>query len=283
LASVVTDSTTFLLPMPHQLLSSTRSRTAAGHDDLPTIVALYEQCEVVDQLDHTPSLTDLQRRLDHPPPGGVQYRQLWETHDGQLVGVASLWIDDPTEATDALEAWIGVRIHPDYRDRGLEAELLTWGEQQTLENTAAHQRPVRICAGVRRDRSYYCDLYEGQGYQPVRWFHDMERSLAEPIFLPQFPDGFSSRPTEANEAVAWVEMFNQSFVDHWNFSPMTLADRQYRLTYPTYQPELDWVAVAADGTLAAFCEAHIPHEDNARKHRKEGWINLLGTRRGYRR
>ncbi|NJL46635.1 MAG: GNAT family N-acetyltransferase [Leptolyngbyaceae cyanobacterium SM2_5_2] len=78
-------------------------------------------------------------------------------------------------------------------------------------------------------------------------------------------------------------MFNESFVDHWNFSPMTLVDRQYRLTYPTYQPELDWVAVAADGTLAAFCGAHIPHEDNARKHRQEGWINILGTRRGYRR
>jgi mycothiol synthase len=256
---------------------------ATGHNDLPALVALYEQCEVVDQLDQTSSLTDLQRRLDYPPPGGVQYRQLWETRDGQLVGVANLWIDDPTEATDDLEAWLGIRIHPDYRDGILEAELLTWSEQQVLAKAAACQRPARICAGVRRDRPYYCDLYANQGYQPVRWFHDMHRPLTEPISQPQFPEGFSARPTGTDEAQAWVEMFNQSFVDHWNFSPMTLADRQYRLTYPTHQPELDWVAVAADGTLAAFCGAHIPHEDNARKNRKEGWINILGTRRGYRR
>ncbi|MEO1070017.1 MAG: GNAT family N-acetyltransferase, partial [Cyanobacteria bacterium J06638_6] len=58
---------------------------------------------------------------------------------------------------------------------------------------------------------------------------------------------------------------------------------QYRLSYPTYQPERDWIAIAPDGTLAGFCSGHIPHENNARKQRREGWIGLLGTRRGYRR
>ncbi|NJL46634.1 MAG: hypothetical protein HC929_02895 [Leptolyngbyaceae cyanobacterium SM2_5_2] len=154
--------------MPHQLLSSTRSRAAAGPSDLPAIVTFYEQCEAVDQFDHTPSLIDLQRRLDNPPPGGVQYRQLWETPNGQLVGVASLWIDDPTEASADLEAWLGVRVHPDYRTGVLEIELLTWSEQQVLAKARAAQQPARLCAGVRRDRPYYCDLYEAQGYQPVR-------------------------------------------------------------------------------------------------------------------
>ncbi|PSR15583.1 GNAT family N-acetyltransferase, partial [filamentous cyanobacterium CCP3] len=97
------------------------------------------------------------------------------------------------------------------------------------------------------------------------------------------PQGFTSRPTTADEAVAWVELFNQSFVDHWHFTPMTLEDRQHRLTYPTYQPELDWAAVAPDSTLAGFCKGHIDHDDNAHKLRNEGWIGILGTRRGYRR
>ncbi|MGF1569811.1 MAG: GNAT family N-acetyltransferase [Nodosilinea sp.] len=264
--------------MANQLLLSTQTRAAAGRRDLPAIAGLFNQCEAVDRLDSSTTLEDLQRRLDHPPPGGTQHRQLWHTPSGQLIGVASVWVDEPTEA---LEAWLGVKIHPDYRGQGLEAELLTWCEQ--LVQAQAAQVPAQLRAGVREDKPYYRAMYEAQGYQVVRWFNDMVRPLAEPIPAPQFPAGFTSRPTNAAEIQAWVEMFNQSFVDHWNFSPMTLADRQHHLSYPTYQPALDWVAVAADGTLVAFCEGDILHDDNARKGHKEGWIGLLGTRRGYRR
>ncbi|NJL45685.1 MAG: GNAT family N-acetyltransferase [Leptolyngbyaceae cyanobacterium SM2_3_12] len=266
--------------MAKQLVSSTVSRPAEGAQDLPALVELYDRCEVVDQLDSAPSLEDLQRRLDHPPPGGTQYRQLWETPDGQLIGVASVWVDDPREI---LEVWLGIRVHPDYRHQGLEAEILNWCEQFSQSQAESAQVPAQLWAGVRDDRPYYRAMYETQGYQAVRWFNEMERCLGEPMATPQFPAGFTSRLTHAAEAEAWVEMFNQSFVDHWNFTPLTLADRQYSLNYPTYQPELDWVAVAADGTLAGFCKVHIPKEENARKHRREGWISLLGTRRGYRR
>ena len=43
------------------------------------------------------------------------------------------------------------------------------------------------------------------------------------------------------------------------------------------------MAVAPNGTLAGFCGGDIDHEENALKNRKEGWIAILGTRRGYRR
>jgi mycothiol synthase len=145
------------------------------------------------------------------------------------------------------------------------------------------QRPAQLHAGTRHDAPYYRGIYETRGYSIIRQFHTMERSLAEPIPQPQFPQGFTARPTHADEADAWVALFNESFVDHWHFTPMTRRDRQHRLTYPTYQPELDWVAVAPDGTLAGFCGAEIDLEENAQKGRKEGWIGVLGTRRGYRR
>lgn len=270
--------------MTNQLLTSTQSRPSVGHPDLPAIAAFYELCEQVDQLDNTATLADLQRRLDHPPPGGTHQRQLWETPEGELVGLVALWIDDPTDVpTEALEGWVGVFVHPDHRGAHLEAELLSWAEQQVRTQAKAAQRPAKLCAGTRADAPYYRAIYQTPGYEMIRQFHTMARSLLAPIPQPQFPQGFTSRPTTADEAVAWVEMFNQSFVDHWHFTPMTLEDRQHRLTYPTYQPELDWVAVAPDSTLAGFCKGHIDHEENALKNRKEGWIGLLGTRRGYRR
>jgi mycothiol synthase len=63
---------------------------------------------------------------------------------------------------------------------------------------------------------------------------------------------------------------------------MSLEDRQLRLSHHTYCADLDWVAVAPDGTLAAFCHGNISEEENIRKQVKEGWIFSLGTRRGFR-
>jgi len=266
--------------MTNQLLTLTQSRLSTGHADLPAIAAFYEICEQVDQLDDTSTLADLQRRLDHPAPGGTHQRQLWETPEGQLVGVVALWLDDPT---DVLEGWVNVFIHPAWRGQHLEAELLSWAEQRVGAQAHVAQRPGKLCAGARADAAYYRAIYETPGYEMIRQFHTMARSLADPIPQPQFPAGFTSRPTHGEEAAAWVEMFNESFVDHWHFTPMTLGDRQFRLTYPTYQPQLDWVAVAPNGTLVGFCGAEIDPEENALKNRKEGWIGLLGTRRGYRR
>ncbi len=270
--------------MPHPTLTPTQSRPSTGHGDLPAIAAFYDLCEQVDQLDNSPTLADLQRRLDHPPPGGTHQRQLWETPTGELVGLVALWLDDPgDELTDALESWVGVFVHPDWRGAHLEAELLSWAERRVRQQAEAAQRPIKLFAGTRTDAPYYRAIYETAGYETVRQFHTMVRSLAASIPQPQFPKGFTSRPTNAGEAAAWVDMFNESFVDHWHFTPMTLRDRQHRLTYPIYQPELDWVAVAPDGNLAGFCSGHIPHEGNALKNRQEGWIGVLGPRRGYRR
>lgn len=71
------------------------TRPERGQADLPALVAFYEACAQADPNDHAPTLAQLQHRLDHPPPGGRQHRQYWETKDGQRVGVVTLWISDP--------------------------------------------------------------------------------------------------------------------------------------------------------------------------------------------
>jgi len=79
-----------------------------------------------------------------------------------------------------------------------------------------------------------------------------------------------------------VEMFNQSFIDHWNHHDLTVESYRHWRSDPDYRPELDLIAVATDGTFAAFCYCHINPEDNKRKGRNEGWIGVLGTKRGFR-
>jgi ribosomal protein S18 acetylase RimI-like enzyme len=77
-------------------------------------------------------------------------------------------------------------------------------------------------------------------------------------------------------------MFNLSFVDHPNYSPWKVEQVLHYLDEPIYQPGLNLVAVAPDSTLAGFCWMLINLEDNARTGRSVGEIDVLGTRRGYR-
>lgn len=42
------------------------------------------------------------------------------------------------------------------------------------------------------------------------------------------------------------------------------------------------MAIAPNGTFAAFATCGISEKTNARTGRQEGWVNSLGTRRGFR-
>jgi mycothiol synthase len=262
------------------LLTSTQARPLAAPEDFPALLEFYHRCDQVDRRDDVPTLEMLQHRYNHPPPTGELRQQLWETDDGHLVGVVALWLRLTPEEP---EARLSIKVHPDYRGHRLEAELFAWAETAIQEKAALVEKTVAVQINTRQGDAYYQELYICQGYHAVRWFYDMQRPLSEPIPMPQLPPGFTTRQTTADEAAAWVEMFNQTFVDHWNFHAMTVADRQYRLHYPTHQPEFDWVAVAPDGRLAAFCYGNINQAENARKQCQEGWIFLVGTRRGFRR
>jgi ribosomal protein S18 acetylase RimI-like enzyme len=49
-----------------------------------------------------------------------------------------------------------------------------------------------------------------------------------------------------------------------------------------YQPELDLIAISGDRKFAAFCDCQIKPQKHARSGTKNGWIELLGTRRDFR-
>lgn len=245
--------------------------------DLPKIVQLLAACETVDQLESNRSLAELQRGFDNKPPNTLIGRYLWETPDGQPIGYAVYGILD---RTDSCDAYPNIRVHPDHRHGTLEAEMLAWCEQEIYR-----LRPnATLWAGARCDRTHYTNLYESQGYQPVRWFNRMERSLADSLPTPQFPVGFIPRQLQGETDVEpWVEMFNHTFVDHWNFHPITIEDRRHHIQRPTFQPDLSWIVVDPTDTFAGFCTGHIFKDQNNRTGRQEGWIVGLGTRRGFRR
>ncbi|MGA7935158.1 MAG: GNAT family N-acetyltransferase [Kovacikia sp.] len=265
--------------MPALTKQNATSRSYADETDFQAISDLINACEAVDQLDQGTSVEELRRNFAAPGFDLDRDLQLWVNAQGQLIGYGSLRMPPADETQDG---FLGLKVHPEVRNQGIEEQILAWVEGRLREKSQASCLPVNLRAGARKCQTDRITFLEAHGFSIVRYFYQMSHPLATEIPAPQIPSGYCVQPLQPNQVTAWVEMFNQSFIDHWNFHPLTVEQRQYWMTDPDYEPDLDLVALAPDGTFAAFCLGYIYRQDNRRTGRNEGWIADLGTRRGFR-
>lgn len=129
-------------------------------------------------------------------------------------------------------------------------------------------------------------LWQAMGLREVRQFWAMARPLTEPIDEPDAVEGVTIRPyhyPEDNEGAR--KAFDASFADHWDHHPISPEDWEHWLKQPQVRPDLSLLAAidGAPGTFAGFCMIEIFENDNKVRGVAEGWIELLGTIRGWRR
>jgi mycothiol synthase len=206
--------------------------------------------------------------------------QLWEDGNYKPIGLALL---DMPDSQHEIDAFLWFYVHPNVRGEGLEKDIIKWGENRLREVGKERNLPAKLRTYSREDKTDEILLLEKQGFEVDRYFWTMARSLAEPIPTPEFPADFALTHVSGEQDIQpWVEMFNQSFIDHWNHHDLTAETVRYWMQDPNYQPELDLIAVSGDRKFAAFCDCQIKPQKNARSRTKDGWIELLGTRRDFR-
>ena len=256
------------------------ARCYGGESDLTAIADLMNICEEVDRLDEGTSIPELQQEFNQPSRNLARDTCLWEDAGGKLIGFALLSISEPGEVTDG-SLWF--RVHPEARCGDVEAAAVAWGETRMREVAKERGTPVKLRSGARAQDADRISVLTNCGFRVDRYFCRMARSLSEPIPEPQFPQGFALIQFPGEEdAEAWVEMFNHSFIDHWNHHDLTVDKFKHELAKPDYRNDLDLIAVADDGTFVSFCYCEISVEECDRTGRNEGWIACLGTRRGFR-
>ena len=261
-----------------------------GERDLEAIAEMLQECEKSDRLDEWVGLSDVRERFETPLSNGIRDARLWFDDNNQLQAVAQLSVPELGKAMDGA-LWF--RSRPTARNQGIEGEIIEWGERRMKELGAAkNNSSLKLFSEARDRQTERKVLLESSGFTICRYFYRMERSLLEPFGEPQLPPEFKLRSALAPEfggarsrqlTRAWVEMFNQTFIDHWNHHQLTVEELESELNNPNYRPDLDFIAVAADGTFAAFCYCFIHQENNHRTGCREGFIAALGTRRGFRR
>jgi mycothiol synthase len=129
-------------------------------------------------------------------------------------------------------------------------------------------------------------LWEEIGLREVRQFWTMARRLDAPVDEPNIVEGVtvrSYRHPADNEGAR--RAFNASFADHWDHHPISPEDWEYWMKQPGVRPDLSLLAEidGAPGTFAGFCLIELDQDDNKLRGVSEGWIELLGTIRGWRR
>jgi mycothiol synthase len=251
-------------------------------DDLQAVCDLLNICDAVDQLDDNYSATDLALEFESPEINKAKDLRIWQDAGGRVVGFGQMWI--PKDDGKLVDASIYWRIHPETRNQGIEEQIFAFGEARAREIGSERNQPMRLRSWTRDFDSYGRGTMEAHGFEAVRYFYKMDRPLSDPIPEPQFPEGYTMRHANDSDedAERWVDMFNQSFIDHWNHHPLNVESHKHWMTSPKYRPEGNLIAIAPDGTFAAFCFCWIDPEDNERNNRNEGWIDILGTRRGHR-
>jgi mycothiol synthase len=255
-------------------------RSYVGETDIKAIAAFIQDCEAVDRLEELTSTTQLQQEINQPSVDRHRDIRLWCDSNGALIGFGQVFIPPSGEILDS-DLWF--RVHPRARGGDLEEQIVAWGEERMREVSRERGVGVKLRSGTRDTDRDRLALLERLGYIRDRYFFRMARSLADPIPEPELPAGYTLRSgTQGEHPHAWVEMFNQSFIDHWGFYELTIDRLQHELKDPYYNPEFDRVAIAPDGTFASFCHCYINPEQNEQSGRNEGWLVVLGTRRGFR-
>ncbi len=166
--------------------------------------------------------------------------RLWRK-DGVLLAFAmvdafnNLWFDCLSDAVldelgGELAAWGAACI----RSRNAES-----GSQDTLDFSCSANDSARM------------QFANQNGFEPleVRSLH-YARSIEKPLESHPFPPGYTWRAVRGEEEVeALVALHRAAF----GTDNMTVEERLAIMRAPQYQPGMDLVAVAPDGSLAAFC------------------------------
>jgi len=214
------------------------SRLYEGEKDFQTMLDLLNRIRPASRINEFPAKTSLEENL-----ASEEIRantKLWFDGD-QPIGWA--YVDDSHNLLWELEKQYTEPVG---------AEMVAWGVDcmRSGKNLAAGENST-LDASCREDFSERVDFLRQHGFRQteVVTVH-MKRNLSEPIPEVELPRGFQIRSVKGvEEAEAIASTHRAAFGTDY----MTTENRLVIMNTSEYDPSLDLVVVAPDGTIAAYC------------------------------
>lgn len=256
--------------------------------DIPGLVELINAANRADGVEKQTNVEDLTRDFAMPlsdPPTQVIVA---EGADGSFAGYGRiLSVEDPA-ASERLYQF-GLKVHPEARgtrlDETLAARLMAMARAHNEEAGRGNVEKVSVLSGTRVENEAMCRLLERVGLRDIRHGWVMERSLEEAIDEPRTVEGVTLREyRQPEDNLASHEAYNNSFIDHFEYHALPQEFWDYQMGQPSMRPDLSLLAEpeGEPDRIVGFCICAIKESENKHTGRKEGWIELLGTVRGWR-
>jgi len=199
-----------------------------------------------------------------------EHIRLW--HDrGRLVAYAILG-EDP--AFD----W---QVLPGYEWVGIEEQALAWAETRLCELRKADAQlwGGRLVSGARQDNALRIAFLEQHGFQPGGEFSEvnMLSLLDGPVPEPVVPPGWQVRSLAGAGEIPQRAAAHCEVWQPWTVGNVDADDYEYFMQLPGYDRDLDVVAIASEGVIAAYVNGWIDPVNRI------GDFGPVGARPAYRR
>jgi len=170
-----------------------------------------------------------------------------------------LWFDEELIAWAFVDGYNNLlwELTPQYAAQ-LETEILSWGERCVRRNLSNAGKGT-LYTNCRESYAERIAFLKQHGFHQLEdTTIAMTRLLSDEIPDPQLPPGFTIRPVLGRqEAEAVAAMHRAAFGTEY----MTTENRLIIMSTSGYDPSLDLVAVAPDGSIAANCICSVNEQE----------------------
>lgn len=276
------ETSTWLKLADAPAIAGLRFRRPRGDDaDYSALAQVMAASNRHDQIPYLPTAAHLREEFE----GASRFEQTTDVVLAEVDGVpvANAGIERVLrEGIPSYEIW--GHVDPGWRRRGIGSALLHENLRRVAElgalepggvgfNIRSHAGESEV--GQRR-------LLEAAGFETIRWFFLMRRSLLDDIPHAPLPEGLDIRPVQPDQHRRIWEADNEAFRDHWQANDPEEAD----FTRLFAQQDLDtslWV-VAWDGEdVAGVVQPWIWKDENRELDVARGWLEHISVRRPWRR
>lgn len=247
--------------------------------DLPAIWRLNRRTEEQDRIPVVTPLEEFEHWLDDPHLDLARDTHVAEIGD-RIVGWGRIW-HRPSDVREE-RAYLFGSVDAEFRGRGVGSGLL--GRQIARAREILRAGPAHLPKYVRAQayefQSSAIRLYQKSGMVPVRYNDELLRPL-DPLPAQESPAGIAIVPWDpARNEEARIAL-NDSFADHWGYTPRDSAAWAHDLA--SFGTRLDLSHLALDGPMiVGTCRNASFPDDEAVTGRRDGWIFQVGVVRSHR-
>lgn len=256
---------------------------ALSHADIPAVVQLLADSELVDETSEHYDAADLAEEFDDETLD-LATDSVAVLDGNDLVGMGVVRARGLVREGHVVELWGTVR--PSYRGEGLGRGILA---RQLHRAAVLHTERHPNVGGRIVVRPYdhcpdHVQLVKAAGLTPLRHWFDMERDLSDPLpDVPPLAPGLVQVPYDAARDEELRLAHNAAFAANFGAVEQD-SDRwaQWFTGSRAFRPDLSQL-VLHDSRVVGFLLSYFYEADAVADGHTEGWIGQVGTLRQFRR